>query len=181
MLLYELLKAMHLFEGLLASAPVDSDYRVNHAAAQHYAAAALMNLGRLEEARKLEQAALSIVESLHVSEPAVSEFGGFVGMAHTALAEIVEREGRPAAALPLLREALDELNASLMAGTRHPYIRYWKAKAEAQMGRAFELQGKTEGRDWYQRALESFRQVQPIWSEASEDAARMTEALARVP
>jgi tetratricopeptide (TPR) repeat protein len=175
------LKAMHLLEGLLATAPVDADYRVNHAAAQHYAAAALMNLGRLEDARKLEQAALSVVESLHSSAPGVAEFEGFVGMAHTALAEILEREGRADAAIPLLREALDELNKSLTAGTKHPYIRYWKAKAEAQMGRAFELQGKADARDWYQRALESFRQVQPIWSEASEDAARMTEALARIP
>jgi tetratricopeptide (TPR) repeat protein len=102
-------------------------------------------------------------------------------MANTALAEIAEREGRPEAAIPLLRDAMEDLNASLNAGTKHPYIRYWKAKAEAQMGRAFELQGKkAEARDWYQRALESFRHVQPIWAEAGEDASRMTEALARV-
>jgi tetratricopeptide (TPR) repeat protein len=175
-------KAMHIFEPLVAAEPNDWDYKVNLAAAQHYAAAALMNMGRLEEARKLEQAALSVVEALHVAEPSVSEFGGFIGMAHTALAEILEREGRPEAALPLLRKAIEEMNASLTAGTKHPYIRYWKAKAEAQMGRAFELQGKAaEARDWYQRALESFRHVQPIWSEAGEDAARMSETLARVP
>ncbi len=76
-------KAMHIFEPLVAAEPNDSDYRVNLAAAQHYAAAALMNMGRLEEARKLEQAALSVVEALHAAEPAVSEFDGFVGMAHT--------------------------------------------------------------------------------------------------
>jgi tetratricopeptide (TPR) repeat protein len=176
------LKSMHLFEGLLAATPLDPDYRVNQAAAQHYAAAALMNLGRLEEARKFEQAALTVVESLHASEPGISEFRGFVGMAHTALAEIAEREGRPEAAIPLLRDALDDLNGSLTAGTKHPYIRYWKAKAEAQMGKALELQGKAvEARDWYRRALESFREIQPIWSEASGDAARMTETLARAP
>jgi hypothetical protein len=89
---------------------------------------------------------------------------------------------------------MEELNAALNAGTKHPYIRYWKAKAEAQMGRAFELlsanesraagqraRDKLEARDWYQRAVESFGSVQPIWAEAGEDAARMNEALARVP
>lgn len=176
------LKAMHLLEGLLATTPLDQDYRVNQAAAQHYAAAALMNLGRLEEARKFEQAALTVVESLRASEPGVSEYKGFVGMAHTALAEIAEREGRPEAAIPLLRGALDDLSGSLTAGTRHPYIRYWKAKAESQMGKALELQGKlVEARNWYQRALDSFREIQPIWAEAGGDAARMTETLARAP
>jgi non-specific serine/threonine protein kinase/serine/threonine-protein kinase len=175
------LKSMQIFEPLVTAVPNDSDYRVNLAAAQHYAAAALMNLGRLDEARKLEQSALSVVQALRAAEPAVSEFEGFVGMARTALAEIAEREGRPEAAIPLLRDAMEELNASLTAGTKHPYIRYWKAKAEAQMGKAFELQGKPEARAWYERALESFTHVQPIWSEAGEDAARMTETLARVP
>jgi len=188
------LKAMRLFEGLLASAPADTDYRVNYAAAQHYGASALMNLGRLDEARKFEQAALGVVAALHASEPGVSEFQGFVGMAHTALAEIVEREGRPEVAIPLLRDAMEELNTSLSGGTKHPYIRYWKAKAEAQMGRAFELlasnesraagqrtRDRAEARSWYQRAFESFGHVQPIWSEAGEDAARMSDALTRVP
>jgi tetratricopeptide (TPR) repeat protein len=188
------LKAMRQFEVLLTTSPSDPDYRVNYAATYHYGAAALMNLGRLEEARKFEQAALGVVAALHAAEPGVAEFGGFVGMTHTALAEIVEREGRPEAAVPLLRDAMEELNTSLTACTKHPYIRYWKAKAEAQMGRAFELlasnesraagqraRDRAEARTWYQRALESFGHVQPIWSEAGEDAARMAEALARVP
>jgi non-specific serine/threonine protein kinase/serine/threonine-protein kinase len=175
------LKGMRLFEALLAVTPTDSDYRANYAATYLFGAAALMNLGRLDEARQFEQTALGIVQALHAAEPAVSEFEGFVGMANTALAEIAEREGRPEAAIPLLHDAMEDMNASLKAGTRHPYIRYWKAKAEAQMGKAFELQGnKAEARNWYQRALESFRHVQPIWAEAGEDASRMTEALARV-
>ena len=186
------LKSMRLFDILLAAAPADPDYRVNAAAAQHYAAAALMNLGRLDEARKYEQTALGIVAALHAAEPGVSEFQGFVGMAHTALAEIVEREGHPEAAIPLLRDAVEELSASLIAGTRHPYIRYWKAKAEGQMGKALEMlaandsrpaaqraKDRAEARDWYQRALDSFTQVKPIWAEAGEDASRMTEAIAR--
>ena len=174
-------KSMRLMETLLASSPNDSDYRVNYAAAQHYAAAALMNLGRLEEARKSEQAAQAVVVALHAAEPGVSEFEGFVGMAHTALAEILEREGRPELALPLLRNALEELSAALAAGTKHPYIRYWKARAEGQMGRALEmLNNKAEARDWYRRALDSFTQVKPIWAEAGEDVSRMTEAMARV-
>ncbi|MEJ0036070.1 MAG: serine/threonine-protein kinase [Gammaproteobacteria bacterium] len=186
------LKSMRLFEGLLATAPNDPDYRVNLAAAQHFAAAALMSLGRLDEARKYELAAHGVVTALHAGEPAISEFGGFVGMANTALAEIAEREGEPEGAIPLLREAMEALNASLTAGTKHPYIRYWKAKAEAQMGRAFEMLALNESRaanqrtkdraaalDWYQRALESFGHVQPIWAEAGEDAARLTEAIAR--
>ncbi len=187
------LKSMRIFDTLLATAPADPDYRVNAAAAQHYAAAALMNLGRLEEARQYEQVALDIVAALHAAEPGVSEFEGFVGMAHTALAEIAEREGRPGAAVPLLLDAMEELNASLTAGTKHPYIRYWKAKAEGQMGKALEMlasnesrsaaqraRDKAEARDWYQRALESFTQVRPIWAEAGEDGSRMTEAMARM-
>ena len=187
------LKSMRIFDTLLATAPADPDYRVNAAAAQHYAAAALMNLGRLEEARQCEQVALDIVAALHATEPGVSEFEGFVGMAHTALAEVAEREGRPGAAVPLLRDAIEELNSALTAGTKHPYIRYWKAKAEGQMGKALEMlasddsrsaaqraRDKTEARDWYQRALDSFTRVRPIWAEAGEDASRMTEAMARM-
>jgi eukaryotic-like serine/threonine-protein kinase len=187
-------KAMRLFEGLLAVTPTDLDYRVNYAASYHYGAAALLNLGRLDEARKFEQTALGVVEAMHAAEPAISEFEGFVGMAHTALAEIAEREGRPEAAMPLLRDGMEEMNAALRAGTKHPYIRYWKAKAEAQMGKAFEqlssnesrtagqrARDRAEARHWYQRALESFGHVRPIWAEAGEDASRMTEALARVP
>ena len=62
------------------------------------------------------------------------------------------------------------------------------------MGRAFELlasnesraagqrtRDRAEARSWYQRAFESFGHVQPIWSEAGEDAARMSDALTRVP
>ena len=185
------LKSMRLLETLLSLSPTDSDYRVNYAAAQHYAAASLMNLGRLDEARKSELAAQAVVVSLHAAEPGVSEFEGFVGMAHTALAEITEREGRPEAALPLLRDALDELNAALTAGTKHPYIRYWKAKAEGQMGKTLErlasnearpaaqrAKDQAEARDWYQRALKSFTQVKPIWAEAGEDASLVSAALA---
>jgi non-specific serine/threonine protein kinase/serine/threonine-protein kinase len=185
------MKSMRIMETLLASSPNDADYRVNYAAAQHYAAAALMNLGRLEEARKLELAAQEVVSRLHAAEPAVSEFEGFIGMAHTALAEIAERQGHPEAAVPLLRDAIEELGNALTAGTKHPYIRYWKAKAESHMGKALEMlasnetqpiaqraRSRAEARDWYQRALDSFAQVRPIWAEAGEDAERLAGRIA---
>jgi tetratricopeptide (TPR) repeat protein len=185
------MKSMRIMETLLASSPNDADYRVNYAAAQHYAAAALMNLGRLEEARKLELAAQEVVARLHAAEPSVSEFEGFIGMAHTALAEIAEREGHPEVAMPLLREAIEELGNSLTAGTKHPYIRYWKAKAESHMGTALEMlasdetqpsapraRNRAEARDWYQRAFDSFTQVRPIWAEAGEDAGRIAGRIA---
>ncbi len=176
------LKSMQLFEGLLASSPDRFGL-----SGEPRGCPALRG-GRANESRAARGSAQAragvcsaIVESLHAAEPGVSEFHGFVGMAHTALAEIVEREGRPEAAIPLLREALDELNVHRSPRARNTRTSgTGRPRPEAQMGRAFELQGKAEARDWYQRALESFRQVQPIWSEAGEDAARMTEALARV-
>jgi non-specific serine/threonine protein kinase/serine/threonine-protein kinase len=186
------LKSMRIFAALQAGAPADPDFRVNEAAAKHYAAAALMNLNRLTEARRYEDAAFATMKSLRELDPGIAEFQGFVSMALTALAEISERQRQPAAAIPLLEEAIQASDAALKGGTKHPYIRHSRGKTEAQLGRAFEMlsvseargeaqraQDRETARAWYERALQTFEDVRPIWFGAGNDAKRMKEAIAR--
>jgi len=173
-------KGMRVFEMSLAEAPADPDVRVNLAATQHYAAAALMNLGRLDEARQREQAAVNGVQVLREADPSISAFQGFYGMGMTGLAEITEREGRPDDAIPLLQDALQATEAALTAGTKHPYVRHSKGRTEALMGAAFEQKRDCRSaQQWYERALQSFHDVTPVWAEAGDDAKRMQAAIER--
>jgi non-specific serine/threonine protein kinase/serine/threonine-protein kinase len=173
-------KAIRLFEASVAAAPADPDLRVNLAAARHYAAAALMGLDRFQEARQNEQAALVNVRVLLESDPGVSAFQGFYGMGLTGMAGIAEREGQPEKAIEHLKEGLQALDAALTAGTKHPYIRHSKARAEELMGVAFEAKEQwASAREWYGLALKSFQDVTPVWAEAADDAKRVESALAR--
>ena len=172
-------RSIRLFETSLAETPADPDLRVNLAAAWHYSAAALLKLNRLPLAHANEEAALAIVKSLRDADPGVSAFQGFYGMALVAMSEIVEREGQPETAIQLLREGQQALNAALTAGTKHPYIRHARAKSEALMGAALEQKRDCRSaREWYERALQSFNEITPLWAEAADDAKAVQAALA---
>ena len=185
-------KSGQLLETAIAAAPQDPDLRVNEAAVAHYSAAALMNLGRLDEAATQEEKALATVRAVLADDPRVPEFQGFVGMALTALADISVREGQAAKAIALLQESLRASEAALNAGTKHPYIRYSKAKTESLLGTTYamlaadpyrtareRMQRWRDARDWYRRATLSFQEITSIWKEAAGDVERVSEEIAR--
>jgi len=184
-------KAIKVLDIALAAAPQDFDLHINEAAAKHYAAAALMNLGRLDEAQRYEEVALQRLRALVAIDPRVAEFQGFVSMALTGMADVAERRGQAPAAMTFLYEALTASETALAAGTKHPYIRHSKGKTEALLGNAYMLLAKDEARgikrrvqdwqsarEWYQRALATFQIVSPIWSEAADDARWVAERIA---
>ncbi len=184
-------EAIKVLDIALAAAPQDFDLHINEAAAKHYAAAALMNLGRLDEAQRYEEVALRRLRALVAIDPRVAEFQGFVSMALTGMADIAERRGQANEAMTFLQEALSASERALAAGTKHPYIRHSKGKTEALFGNAYMLLAKDAGRgakkrvedwktarEWYQRSLATFQIVSPIWSEAADDARWVAERIA---
>jgi non-specific serine/threonine protein kinase/serine/threonine-protein kinase len=184
-------KAMKVVDLMRASAPRDPDMQVNDAATKHFAAVALANLNRYDEATRYETLALDIARGLHEADPKVVEFQGFVSMALTGLADIAERQGQVTRAMPFLQEALAASDAALSAGTMHPYIRHSKGRTEALFGNAYALLGSDSNRkaaqraedwdtarEWYQRALGTFQKVSPIWAEAADDARHVGEQIA---
>jgi tetratricopeptide (TPR) repeat protein len=172
-------KSLDVIKVALAAAPLDFDLHINEAAANHFAAAALMNLGRLDEADRHESAALERLRQLLAADPKTSEFQGFVSIALTAQADIAVRRGDGRQAMVLLHEALESVEAALAAGTMHPYIRHSKGRTEALYGAAYALRGDWQNaREWYQRALASFQKISSIWSEAADDARVVAERIA---
>jgi serine/threonine protein kinase/tetratricopeptide (TPR) repeat protein len=184
--------ARRALKPFLAATPEDTDLRVQEAAAEHNAAAALMGLGQLPEAERTEESALDMARSLAASDPKIAQYQGFVGMGLTRLADIALRQGQPTRAIALLREGLQSSDAALKAGTMHPYIRHENAQAAALLGSVFVLRASDakrtraqrrqdwqDAREWYRRALTSFKALSSSWFEAIAEAAQASEAIDR--
>jgi eukaryotic-like serine/threonine-protein kinase len=177
---------------LMVAAPENNDLRVQEAAAEHNAAAALMGMGRLSEAEDMEKSALTIARSLLASDPKIAQYRGFIGMGLTRLADIDLRRGQPEPAIDLLNEGIADSDAALKAGTMHPYIRHENAQAAALMGsalamragesqrtRAQRLQDWRDARQWYLRARTSFEGLSSSWFESIGEAQEASQRLAR--
>jgi tetratricopeptide (TPR) repeat protein len=175
--------ARRVLKAVLTAVPEDADLRVQEAAAEHDVAAALIGLGQLQEAARLEQTALGIVQTLAASDPKVAEYHGFVSMGLTRLGDIAQRQGQTERAIALLREGLQVSDAALEAGTMHPYIRHEHAQAAALLAFAYamratdlhrsrtqQMQDWQNAREWYGQALTSFRAISSTWFEAIEEA-----------
>lgn len=184
--------ARRVVAAVLAESPHDADLQIQNSGALHYAAAALMGLNQLEEARRLEQEALAPVQALAAADTRVAEYQGFVGMGLDRLGEIAARERKVDRALELLRTGLQMSDHALESGTRHPYIRHENAQAAALLGsvyvqrasdarrsRARRAADWRSARDAYGRALESFRATIPIWFEATGEAEQAAAELQR--
>jgi tetratricopeptide (TPR) repeat protein len=184
--------ARAVLKEVLIAAPGNVTLRVQEAAAEHFAAASLMELGRLDEALRYEQSALAHARSLAASDPRIAEYRGFVGMGLAGLADIAERQRQPMSAISRLREALEAIDDALRGGTIHPEIRYAKAKAESLMGSAYttlsadsrrsSLQRARDWRNacrWNEQAWQSFEEITPIWFEAGAQARRVKDEIRR--
>jgi eukaryotic-like serine/threonine-protein kinase len=182
--------ARRVLQAVLAATPEDADLRVNEAAAMHDSAAALMGLNRLEEAERIERAALAVVQGLAASDPKVAEYRGFVGMGLTRLGDIAARQGHTARAIELLQQGVQTSDAAIDAGTRHPYIRHENAQAAALLGAAYAMRASDthrttaqrrrdwqSAREWYARALNSFRALGAIWYESIGEARQASEQI----
>jgi non-specific serine/threonine protein kinase/serine/threonine-protein kinase len=182
--------ARRVLDPVLAANPEDRDLRINQFYILHCSASALMGLNRLEEAARVEQGALDVVQKLAASDPRVAEYHGVVATAFTRLGDIAVREGQPGPAIELLQQSVRLSEEALDAGTRHPQILNDNAQAAALLGSAYILRASDlhrtqaqrtqdwqSARGWYVRALASFRAISSIWFESIEEAKQASEQI----
>lgn len=183
-------KELGLLETLAAAAPRNADLKHLLGFAHLDTAGALMELGRLDEARPHAQAALGAFRSLAASDPKIAEYHHDTGKALARLARIAGLRGQAQRGITLLQQALAELDAAARGNASDTNFQMDRAQAQLAAGDEYAALAADTHRgqsaraaDWrksrqqYERALSGYRRLSSAWFEA---AAGAKEAAARI-
>jgi eukaryotic-like serine/threonine-protein kinase len=142
-------KQRRVLASLVAAAPDNTDFAHLSAFAQHNAAETLIHLGRLEEASRYGQTALTAFRSLSSADPKVEEYHIDIGMALNDLARIALDRAEAEKAAATLHEALQQ-TSSVEAGDGADF-RKVRADTQSLLGDALTALAADARRDAIRR------------------------------
>lgn len=185
--------ALRLVEALRSESPENTDFPHLAAFSQQDIATALIAMGRLDEAERAEQTALSQFRTLAAAEPTIAEYHTDMSRVLAGMADIAIRRREPSKAITLLNEASQETARVPESESASGYFRLAKATQESLMGAAYAAlaadgrrapsqrsQDLQSAQAWYRSALILYQGLSAAWFEASEEVQRVTAAVEKL-
>ena len=185
--------ALGLLVALKSAVPENADFPHLAAFSQHDIATVLTAMGRLDEAERAEQIALTQFRALAEADPGIAEYHTDVSRALAGMAAVASRRNQPDRAIEWLDGAFRETARVPASESDSGYFRLEKATQESLLGAAYAVRSAEAHRSAsqraqdiqsaqarYQNALILFRGLSSAWYEAAEETRRVESEVAKL-